>query len=130
MPELPDITIYLEALQKRILSEPLQHIRLGNPFLLRTAVPPLSRAEGKRVVALRRIGKRIALGLEDDLWLVLHLMIAGRLHWREPGAKLARKLGSAAFDFPNGSLLLTEAGTKKRASLHLVQGDEALRQLD
>src|SRR5579863_6217402 len=130
MPELPDITIYLEALERRILQEPLQQIRVASPFLVRTVVPPIDRANGKRVLALRRIGKRIAIGLEGDLWLVLHLMIAGRLHWREPGAKLARKLGLAAFDFPNGSLLLTEAGTKKRASLHVVEGEQALRGLD
>ena len=130
MPELPDITIYLEALQDRILGQPLQHVRISSPFLLRTAVPPIDVAQGKRVVKLRRIGKRIALGLEAELWLVLHLMIAGRLHWREPGAKLARKLGLAAFDFPNGTLLLTEAGTKKRASLHLIEGEEALSLLD
>jgi formamidopyrimidine-DNA glycosylase len=130
MPELPDITIYLEALERRILQQPLQQVRVASPFLVRTAVPPIQRANGKRVLALRRIGKRIAIGLEGDLWLVLHLMIAGRLHWREPGAKLARRLGLAAFDFPDGSLLLTEAGTKKRASLHVVQGDQALRALD
>jgi len=130
MPELPDITIYLEALEERILDRLLQHIRISSPFLLRTAVPPIDVAQSKRVVKLRRIGKRIALGLETGLWLVLHLMIAGRLHWREPGAKLARKLGLAAFDFPNGTLLLTEAGTKKRASLHLVEGEEALSRLD
>lgn len=130
MPELPDITIYLEALEARILRQPLQNIRISSPFLLRSAVPPIGVAEGKRVVKLRRIGKRIALGLEDDLWLVLHLMIAGRLHWREPGARLARKLGLAAFDFPNGTLLLTEAGSKKRASLHLVQGQQSLNDLD
>ena len=130
MPELPDITIYLEALEARILGQPLQRIRISSPFLLRTAVPPIAIAQGKRVVKLRRVGKRIVVGLERELWLVLHLMIAGRLHWREPGAKLARKLGLAAFDFPNGTLLLTEAGTKKRASLHLVEGDEALNRLD
>jgi formamidopyrimidine-DNA glycosylase len=130
MPELPDITIYLEALEERILNQPLQHIRISSPFLLRTAVPPIGVAQQKRVVKIRRVGKRIALGLEAELWLVLHLMITGRLHWREPGAKLARKLGLAAFDFPNGTLLLTEAGTKKRASLHLVEGEEALSRLD
>jgi formamidopyrimidine-DNA glycosylase len=130
MPELPDITIYLEALEQRVLNQPLQRIRIASPFLLRTAVPPIAAAQQKRVVKLRRVGKRIALGLEDELWLVLHLMVAGRLHWREPNAKLARKLGLAAFDFPNGALLLTEAGTKKRASLHLVEGEEAIRLLD
>jgi len=130
MPELPDITIYLEALEQRVLDQPLQRIRISSPFLLRTAVPPIDLAQGQRVVKLRRIGKRIAFGLESGLWLVLHLMIAGRLHWREPGAKLVRKLGLAAFDFPNGTLLLTEAGTKKRASLHLVDGEEALNRMD
>ena len=130
MPELPDITIYLEALERRILQQLLQQIRVASPFLVRTAVPPIDRAKGKRVLALRRIGKRIAIGLEGDLWLVLHLMIAGRLHWREPGAKLARKLGLASFDFPDGSLVLTEAGTKKRASLHVVEGEQGLRALD
>jgi formamidopyrimidine-DNA glycosylase len=130
MPELPDITIYLEALEQRILGQPLQRIRISSPFLLRTAVPPIDLVERKRVLKLRRIGKRIALGLEAQLWLVLHLMIAGRLHWSEPGAKLARKFGLAAFDFPIGTLLLTEAGTKKRASLHLVEGQAALNDLD
>jgi formamidopyrimidine-DNA glycosylase len=130
VPELPDITIYLEALQRRVLSQRLQQIRLISPFLVRTAMPPLSQAHGRTVCALRRIGKRIAVGLEDDLWLVIHLMVAGRFHWREPGAKLTRKLGLAAFDFAEGSLLLTEAGTKKRASLHVVQGEDQLRGLD
>jgi formamidopyrimidine-DNA glycosylase len=130
MPELPDITIYIEALEKRILHQPLQKIRVTSPFLLRTADPPLQCAHGKQVLKLKRIGKRIAIGLEGDLWLVLHLMIAGRLHWREAGAGLARKVGLAAFDFPLGTLLLTEAGTKKRASLHLLAGDQELRNLD
>jgi len=125
VPELPDITIYLEALERRVLGQPLQQIRISSPFLLRTALPPLNQSHGKSVHCLRRLGKRIALGLENELWLVIHLMIAGRLYWREPGAKLVRKLGLAALDFPNGSLLLTEAGTKKRASLHLVAGEEA-----
>ncbi len=130
MPELPDITIYLEALQARILNQPLRQIRISSPFLLRTVIPPISAAHGQRVLNLKRIGKRIAIGLESELWLVLHLMIAGRLHWREPNAKLARKLGLAAFDFPSGTLLLTEAGTKRRASLHLVKGEQALSLLD
>jgi len=130
MPELPDITIYLEALEQRILHQRLEGIRLASPFLVRTAVPPIERALQKRVLALRRIGKRIAIGLEGELWLVLHLMIAGRLHWREPGARAARKLGLAAFDFPKGSLLLTEAGTRKRASLHLVEGEQGLNGLN
>ena len=126
MPELPDITIYLEALETRVLNQPLQKVRIVSPFLLRTVLPPLDATRGEKVVRLRRIGKRIALGLENELWLVIHLMIAGRLHWREPGAKLTRKFGLAAFDFPNGTLVLTEAGTKKRASLHLVEGEEGL----
>jgi formamidopyrimidine-DNA glycosylase len=130
VPELPDITIYLEALERRLINEPLQQIRLASPFLVRTAVPPISQAQGKTIRTLRRMGKRIVLGMDQDFWLVLHLMIAGRLHWREPSAKLTRKLGLAAFDFPKGSLILTEAGSKRRASLHLVQGEQALRELD
>ena len=130
MPELPDISAYLSALRERIVGQPLQRVRLGSAFLLRTAVPPISEAEGHRVTELRRIGKRISLGLDNDLWLVLHLMIAGRLHWRTPGAKLAGRNNLAAFDFPNGSLVLTEAGTKRRASLHVVKGEEALRSVD
>jgi formamidopyrimidine-DNA glycosylase len=116
MPELPDITIYLESLERRILHQPLQQIRLASPFVLRTAVPPIHSVRGQDVIALGRLGKRIAFGFRDDLWLVLHLMIAGRLHWREPAAKLPGKVGLAAFDFPHGTLILTEAGTKKRAS--------------
>jgi formamidopyrimidine-DNA glycosylase len=130
MPELPDIVVYIEALEKRILGQTLEHVRVASPFLLRTAAPPLQSVEGKRVRELRRIGKRIAMGLEDDLWLVLHLMIAGRLHWRERGVKVSRPRGLAAFDFPNGSLLLTEAGSKKRASLHVVAGEAGLQSLD
>jgi formamidopyrimidine-DNA glycosylase len=130
VPELPDITIYLEALERRVLGQTLNKVRVVSPFLLRTAVPPLTSVSGRKVSALRRIGKRIAIGLDDELWLVLHLMVAGRLHWREAGSKLGRKLNLAAFDFQNGSLLLTEAGTKKRASLHLVQGEQVLRGLN
>ena len=130
MPELPDITAYISALEARILGQPLQHIRLASPFLLRTANPPLSDAEGRIVRELRRIGKRIAFGLEGGLWLVLHLMIAGRLHWKSAGAKLAGRRSLAAFDFPNGSLVLTEAGTKHRASLHVASGEEGLQTLD
>ena len=126
MPELPDITIYLEHLESRILDRPLEKIRLASPFLLRSVNPPLRDADGKRVVALRRLGKRIAIGLEGELFLVIHLMIAGRFRWREAGARIPGKLGLAAFDFPEGTLVLTEAGTKKRASLHLVRGEEAL----
>jgi len=129
VPELPDITVYIEALERRILGQPLITIRIASPFLLRTALPPLERIYGRKVIALRRIGKRIGFGFEEGFWLVLHLMIAGRLHWSEPGARLRGKVVLAAFDFPNGTLLLTEAGTKKRASLHLVQGDEALHGL-
>jgi formamidopyrimidine-DNA glycosylase len=130
MPELPDISAYLSALRERIVGQPLERVRLGSPFLLRTAVPPIAQAEGHQVMELRRIGKRVAVGLDNDLWLVLHLMIAGRLHWRPRGAKLAGRNSLAAFDFPNGSLVLTEAGTKRRASLQVMNGEEALRSLD
>ncbi len=130
MPELPDIVIYIEALEKRILGQTLEQIGIVSPFLLRTAVPPLQAAEGKTVTQLRRMGKRICIGLEGDLWLVLHLMIAGRLHWKERGAKLACPRGLAAFDFPHGTLLWTEAGSQKRASLHVIAGEENLRALD
>ena len=130
MPELPDITAYLTALEPRIVGQPLQQIRLASPFLLRTAQPPLASAEGRVVEQLRRIGKRIAIGVGNELWLVLHLMIAGRLHWRSPGSKLAGRQSLAAFDFPNGSLVLTEAGSKHRASLHLIRGDENLHTFD
>jgi len=130
MPELPDIAAYLTALELRILGQPLERVRLNSPFLLRTAQPPVSSAEGQIVRELRRIGKRIALGVEDDLWLVLHLMIAGRLHWRPRGVKLAGRRNLAAFDFPAGSLVLTEAGTKHRASLHVVIGEDGLKSVD
>jgi formamidopyrimidine-DNA glycosylase len=130
MPELPDIAAYITALQPRIVAQPLDHVRLASPFLLRTAQPPIKNVEGRVVRELRRIGKRIAIGVEGDLWLVLHLMIAGRLHWRTAGAKLAGRHSLAAFDFPNGSLVLTEAGTKHRASLHVLAGEEGLRFID
>ena len=130
MPELPDIAAYISALEPRIVGQPIEHIRLASPFLLRTVQPPLASAEGRTVRELRRIGKRIAIGVDGDLWLVLHLMIAGRLHWRPRGAKLAGRQSLAAFDFPNGSLVLTEAGTKRRASLHVLSGDEGLRSID
>lgn len=130
MPELPDIVVYIEALEKRILGQKLERVRLASPFLLRTVNPPLQAAEGKAVRELRRVGKRIAIGVEGDVWLVLHLMIAGRLHWRERGVKVARPRGLAALDFPNGSLLFTEAGSKKRASLHVVSGETGLEALD
>jgi formamidopyrimidine-DNA glycosylase len=120
MPELPDIAAYLTALASRVINEPLKSIRLASPFLLRTVQPPLSDAEGHAIRELRHVGKRIAIGMDNDLWLVLHLMIAGRLHWRPPHAKLAGRNTLAAFDFPNGSLVLTEAGAKRRASLHLL----------
>jgi formamidopyrimidine-DNA glycosylase len=130
MPELPDITAYLTALEGRVLGERLQAVRLGSPFLLRTAEPPIALAQGRTVRELRRIGKRIGLGLEGDLWLVLHLMIAGRLHWRPAGSKLSGRNQLAAFDFAAGSLTLTEAGTKRRASLHVIQGADGLALLD
>jgi formamidopyrimidine-DNA glycosylase len=130
MPELPDIAAYITALEPRILNQPLDRVRLANMFLLRTIQPPLADAEGRQVRELRRVGKRIAFGLEGDIWLVLHLMIAGRLHWRPPNPKLGGRQNLAAFDFPHGSLTLTEAGTKRRASLHVVSGDAGLRSLD
>ena len=130
MPELPDIAAYISALEPRIVGQPLQRIRIANAFLLRTAQPPPAAAEGRTVRELRRVGKRIALGLHDDLWLVLHLMIAGRLHWRPAEAKLAGRQSLAAFDFPNGSLVLTEAGTRRRASLHILSGEDNLRSID
>jgi formamidopyrimidine-DNA glycosylase len=130
MPELPDISAYISALESRIVGQPLDHVRLQSAFLLRTAQPPLADVEGHVVRELRRIGKRVAIGVDNDLWLVLHLMIAGRLHWRAPEAKLAGRQTLAAFDFPNGSLVLTEAGSKRRASLHVVRGDESLRSFD
>jgi formamidopyrimidine-DNA glycosylase len=130
MPELPDISAYIKALEARILGQTLEHVRLGSVFLLRTVDPPLASVEGRRVSGLRRIGKRIAIGVEGDLWLVLHLMIAGRLHWKPPHAKLAGRNALAAFDFQPGSLILTEAGSKRRASLHVVGGEEGLRSLD
>ncbi len=130
MPELPDILAYTHALESRIVGQTLEQVRLTSPFLLRTVDPPLSELEGKKVVALRRIGKRIAIGVEGDLWLVLHLMIAGRLHWRPLRAKIGGRQNLAAFDFPTGSLVLTEAGAKRRASLHLFRGEAALALAD
>jgi len=130
MPELPDIAAYISALEPRIIGQPLKRVRLASAFLLRTAQPPITNAEGRVVRALQRIGKRIAIGVEGDLWLVLHLMIAGRLHWRPAGERLSGRQSLAAFDFPNGSLVLTEAGTKRRASLHVVTGEEGLRSID
>ena len=130
MPELPDIAAYISALEDRIVGRPVERVRLASPFLLRTAQPPIVDAEGRTVREVRRIGKRIAIGLDGDLWLVFHLMIAGRLHWRAAGAKLAGRNALAALDFPNGSLVLTEAGTKRRASLHVLSGEDALRSID
>jgi formamidopyrimidine-DNA glycosylase len=130
MPELPDILAYIEALEPRVIGHPLERIRVATPFLVRTVNPPLATAEGRVVRKLLHVGKRIAMGLDDDLWLVLHLMIAGRLHWRPVNAKLSGRQNLASFDFPNGSLLLTEAGSMRRAALHLFRNEEALRSVD
>lgn len=141
MPELPDITVYIEALETRILGHRLERVQLASPFLLRTATPPITAVEGKHIRELQRLGKRICMGLEDELWLVLHLMIAGRLHWKDDVAARARagtspastkfsKNHLATFQFDHGILSLTEAGTQRRASLHVVQGEDALRALD
>ena len=130
MPELPDIAAYITALEARILGQPLERVRLASVFLLRTADPPLASVEGRTVIALRRIGKRIAIGFEDDLWLVLHLMIAGRLHWKPPNAKLAGRNALLALDFSTGTLTLTEAGSKRRASLYVLRGEQALHDID
>jgi formamidopyrimidine-DNA glycosylase len=130
VPELPDIVAYISALEHRIVGQPVKGVRLASPFLLRTALPPISDAEGRTVREVRPIGKRIAIGLDGDLWLVFHLMIAGRLHWRPACAKLAGRNALAAIDFPNGSLVLTEAGSKRRASLHVLSGEDALRSID
>lgn len=130
MPELPDISAYIFALEPRIVGQTLQRVRIASPFVLRTARPPLAEVEGRIVRELRRIGKRIAIGVDKDLWLVLHLMIAGRLHWRQPEARLAGRQSVAALDFPEGSLVLTEAGSKRRASLHVLKGEEALQSVD
>ena len=130
MPELPDIAAYISALEPRIVGQAIERVRLASPFLLRTARPPVTSVEGRAVRELRRIGKRIAIGVEGDLWLVLHLMIAGRLHWRPRQAKLAGRRSLAAFDFSSGSLVLTEAGTKHRASLYVVTGEDGLRSVD
>src|SRR3989442_4489033 len=129
MPELPDVVVYIEALRERVLGRRLERIRLRSPFRLRPMLPPRRDAERRAVVELRRIGKRIALGLEDHLYLVNHLMIAGRLRWKPAGAAIPGRIGLAAFDFDAGTLLLTEAGSRKRASLHLVAGDEALAEI-
>jgi formamidopyrimidine-DNA glycosylase len=130
VPELPDIAAYLEALGPLITGRRLERVRIASPFLLRTIAPPISSAEAQIVVSLRRVGKRIAIGLENDVWLVLHLMIAGRLHWRKANAALSGRQNLAALDFAHGSLVLTEAGTRRRASLHLAAGEAGLRALD
>jgi formamidopyrimidine-DNA glycosylase len=130
MPELPDVTVYVEALESRTLGRPMSGMRLVSPFLLRTLEPPPAAFSGRTVESVRRVGKRIVLGFDGDLWLSIHLMIAGRLHWRKPGAKPAGKIGLAAFDFGGGALLLTEASKKKRASLHLLEGPDAWQALD
>jgi formamidopyrimidine-DNA glycosylase len=130
VPELPDITVYLEALEQRIQGTTLKRVSVASPFLLRTAVPPLSSVEGRKVVGLRRLGKRICIGVEGNLWLVLHLMIAGRLHWYEDRAKALKARGLATFEFSSGFLTLTEAGTQKRASLHVIEGEAGLERLD
>jgi formamidopyrimidine-DNA glycosylase len=130
MPELPDVTVYLECLRTRIEGQRLDKVQIASPFLLRTFDPPLEELEGRTIRQLLRVGKRIVWGFDDELYLVLHLMIAGRLRWREPGAKPIAKIGLAAFRFATGTLLLTEAGSKKRASLHVVRGREALAKLD
>jgi len=130
MPELPDVNVYVEQLATRLVGQPLRGVRLKSPFLLRTFAPPLSSAFGKKVLGTRRLGKRIVIELEEGLFLVIHLMIAGRFRWKPPGAGVPGKLGLASFDFDHGSLLLTEASTKKRASLHLVKGEASLAQFD
>jgi formamidopyrimidine-DNA glycosylase len=130
VPELPDIVVYIDALQQRILGRTLQHVQLKTPFLLRTAAPPITTVQGKKIVQLRRLGKRICIGLEEDLWMVLHLMIAGRLHWYEGPAKASKSRSLAVFTFNNGALVLTEAGSQRRASLHVVVGEAGLRELD
>ncbi len=130
MPELPDVTVYVDALTRLTLGRPLERIRLASPFLVRTVDPPIGAAEGKQVRTLRRLGKRIVFALEDELFLLVHLMIAGRFHLRPPGARIPRKIGLAAFDFPGATLLLTEASPKKRAAVHLVRGEAALAGFD
>jgi formamidopyrimidine-DNA glycosylase len=130
VPELPDVVVYLEALAPRVLGQPLGRFRLGNPFIVRTIEPPPAEFEGRRITALRRMGKRLVFGFEGDRFLVLHLMIAGRLRWRDRGAAIPGKAGLAAFDFPSGTLLLTEAGAKRQASIHLVRGGAALSEFD
>jgi formamidopyrimidine-DNA glycosylase len=128
VPELPDVTVYIEALAERVLNRPIEKIRIGSPFILRSFDPPIAAAEGRRVLGIQRLGKRVVFELADEFFLIIHLMIAGRLHWKPKGAKIARRYGQAAFDFPNGTLVLSEAGTKKRASVYLVRGAAALEE--
>jgi formamidopyrimidine-DNA glycosylase len=130
MPEYPDLTVYLQALQPRIVGQPLRQVRLGSPFVLRTVEPPLSSVNGKKITGLSRLGKRLVFALEQQLFLVIHLMISGRLQWKAPNTKLPGRIGLLSFDFENGSLILTEASTRKRASLHLVQGEHSLKAFD
>ena len=130
MPELPDLTVYLEALRQRLVGHRLERVLVPSPFLLRTAAPPIESAHGRGVLEVRRIGKRIVIGLEGDLWLVLHLMIAGRLHWFEPDERLSKRAALARLQFDNGTLTVTEAGSKRRASLRLIQGEQELRRQD
>jgi formamidopyrimidine-DNA glycosylase len=130
MPELPDITAYIDALERLLVGQPIHKVRLASPFVLRSVDPPIAAIEGKRVLGFDRLGKRIVFKLEDDLYLILHLMIAGRLRWRPTGQPIPKKLGLAAWDFPDGTLMLTEAGSKKRASLHVVRGEAAMQEHD
>src|SRR5215472_10978071 len=130
MPELPDLTVYLDFLRSHVVGETLQQVRVASPFVLRTADPPLKAVEGKKVLGTRRLGKRLVLELENDLFLLIHLMIAGRFRWREPGATITGKIGLAAFDFPDGTLLLTEASPKKRAAIHIVRGEATLKEFE
>ena len=130
MPELPDITVYVEALEKRIIGRKLERVRIANPFLVRSVDPPISDTVGHTVVAIRRLGKRIAIGFDNDLWIVIHLMIAGRFRWVASGAKIPGKLGLAAFDFESGTLILTEAGSTRRASLYVANGETTLEAID
>jgi formamidopyrimidine-DNA glycosylase len=130
MPELPDVTVYVESIVAKTLGKKIEKIRVTSPFVVRSVDPPISEAQGKTVREVRRIGKRIAIGIDDDIWIVIHLMIAGRFRWLKPGAKLPGRLGLAAFDFENGTLLLTEAGTQRRASITLVRGEQALADID
>jgi formamidopyrimidine-DNA glycosylase len=130
VPELPDVTVYVELIAAKTIGRKIERVRVTNPFVVRSVDPPIREIEGKTVREIRRIGKRIAIGLDDDLWVVIHLMIAGRFRWLKPGAKIPGRLGLAAFDFENGTLLLTEAGTQRRASITVVRGEAALADID